>query len=163
MGHACAVAARRRRLDVAPPGTIDTVTRLLTPVVLLIAVLLTGCSQAEKAVSDAGSEAASQAGCSVAQAAVGEVRRQVDGITAEITANPEAAERELTAAREAFGAAETQLTGEVQEQMAQAGAAIDDLRAEAQAVADGAIVDDQALQTAQHQYDDAVEQLTGLC
>jgi len=139
------------------------VTRRLAPVLLLTAVLLSACSGAEKAVSDAGSEAASQAGCSVAQAAVAEVRRQVDGITSEITANPAAVEQELTAAREAFGAAEARLTGEIQEQLARAGAAVDDLRAEAKAVADGAKVDDQALQAAQDQFSDAAEQLTGLC
>lgn len=144
-------------------GTIEAVTRLLALVVLLTAVLLSACSEAERAVSDAGSEAASQAGCSVAQAAVGEVRRQVDGITSRITADPEAAGRELTAAREALGAAEERLTGETQEQLARAGAAIDDLRAEARAVADGASVDDRALRAAQEEYGDAVEQLTGLC
>jgi hypothetical protein len=125
--------------------------------------VLSACSGAEKAVSDAGSEAASQAGCSVAQAAVAEVRQQVDGITSQIKADPEAAERELTAAREALGAAENQLTGETQDKLAQAGAAIDDLRAEASAAADGASVDDQALQAAQEEYGAAVDQLTGVC
>ncbi|MBA2640825.1 MAG: hypothetical protein H0U77_12750 [Nocardioidaceae bacterium] len=138
-------------------------TRLLAPVVLLTAVLLGACAEAERAVSDAGSEAATKAGCSVAQAAVGEVRQQVDGITSEIKADPEAAGLELTAAREALGAAEKQVTGETQEQLARAGAAIDDLRAEATAVADGANVDDQALRAAQEEYGDAAEQLTGLC
>lgn len=138
-------------------------TRLLTPVVLLTAVLLSACSEAERAVSDAGSEAASQAGCSVAQAAVGEVRRQVDGISSEITVDPEGAGRELTAAGEVLGAAEKRLTGETREQLARAGAAIDDLRAQARAVAEGASVDDQALRAAQEEYGDAVEQLTGLC
>ena len=138
-------------------------TRLLAPVALLTALLLSACSEAEQAVSDAGSEAASQAGCSVAQAAVSEVRRQVAGITSKISADPEAAERELAAAREALGAAENQLSGETQEQLARAGAALDDLRAEATAVAEGANIDDRALQAAQEEYGDAVEQLTGLC
>ena len=138
-------------------------TRRLPPVVLLTALLLSACSEAERAVSDAGSQAASNAGCSVARAAVGEVRRQVDGIATEIKADPDAAERELTAAREALRAAEKQLTGETQQQIARAGAAIDDLRAEARAVADGASVDDQALRTAQEEYGDAAQQLTGLC
>ncbi len=138
-------------------------TRLLAPVVLLTAVLLGACAEAERAVSDAGSEAATKAGCSVAQAAVGEVRQQVDGITSEIKTDPEAAGLELTAAREALGAAEKQVTGETQEQLARAGAAIDDLRAEATAVADGANVDDRALRAAQEEYGDAAEQLTGLC
>ena len=145
------------------PGTIEGVTRLLTALVLLTALLLSACSEAEKAVSDAGSEAASTAGCSVARAAVEQVRRQVDGIPAEIKADPEAAESGLTVAREALGAAEQQLTGGTQEQLARAGAAIDDLRAEAKAVADGARVDDQALRLAQEEYDDAVQQLTGIC
>jgi hypothetical protein len=149
--------------DIAPPGTMGAVTRRLTPVVLLTAVLLSGCAEAEKAVSDAGSEAASKAGCSVARAAVGEVRRQVDGITADIKADPQAAEQELAAAREALTAAENQLTGETQQQLSRAGAAIDDLQAEARAAADGANVDDQALRAAQDEYGAAVEQLTGLC
>lgn len=66
-------------------------------------------------------------------------------------------------AREALGAAEQQLTGGTQEQLARAGAAIDDLKAEARAVADGARVDDQALRVAQDEYDDAVKQLTDIC
>jgi len=139
------------------------VTRSLAPVVLLTVILLSACSEAERAVSDAGSEAASQAGCSVAQAALGEVRRQVDGITSQITADPQAAEQELTAAREALAAAERRLTGETQEQLARAGAAIDDLQSEATAVADGASVDDRAVQAAQQEYGDAVEQFTRLC
>jgi hypothetical protein len=94
---------------------------------------------------------------------VGEVRRQVDGITADIKANPEAAEQELTAARDALAAAEGQLTGQTKELLTRAGAAIDDLRAEAKAVADGATVDDKALQAAQDEYGAAVEQLTGVC
>lgn len=138
-------------------------TRSLAPVVLLTVILLSACSEAERAVSDAGSEAASQAGCSVAQAALGEVRRQVDGITSQITADPQAAEQELTAAREALAAAERRLTGETQEQLARAGAAIDDLQSEATAVADGASVDDRAVQAAQQEYGDAVEQFTRLC
>jgi hypothetical protein len=139
------------------------VTRLLAALVLLTALVLSACSDAEKAVSDAGSEAASTAGCSLARAAVEQVRRQVDGIPAEIKADPEAAEGGLTVARETLGAAEQQLTGGTQEALARAGAAIDDLRAEARAVADGARVDDQALRSAQEEYDDAVKQLTGIC
>ena len=145
------------------PGTIEAVTRLLAPVVLLTAIFLSGCSEAENAVSDAGSRAASRAGCSVAQAAVEEVRRQVDGVSAEIKTDPEAAGGALTAARAALGAAEKQLTGETQEQLARAGAAIEDLQAEARAVANGAKVDDQAVRAAQETYDDAAQQVTGLC
>ena len=139
------------------------VNRLLACVAVLTALVLSSCSEAEKAVSDAGSKAASQAGCSVARAAVAEVRRQVDGIAPQIKADPEAAERELAAARDALAAAEGQLTGETQALLTRAGAAVDDLRAEASAVADGATVDDQSLRVAQQEYGDAVEQLTGLC
>jgi hypothetical protein len=132
-------------------------------VVLLTALLLSACSEAERAVSDAGSEAASKAGCSVARVAVDEVQRQVDGITSEIKADPQAARGALTAAREALGVAEKQLTGETQEQLARAGAAIDDLQSEARAVADGASIDDRALRAAQAEYDDAAQRLAGLC
>ena len=147
----------------SPSGTIEAVTRVLAPVVLLTALVLSGCSEAEDIVSDAASETASKAACPVARAAVGEVREQVKGIAAEIKADPEAARRELTAAREALTAAEERLGGETQEQIARARAAIDDLRAEARAVANGAHVDGRALQAAREEYDDAVEQLTGLC
>ena len=145
------------------PGTIEAVTRLLAPVVLLTALVLSSCSEAEKVVSNAGSQAASKAGCSVARAAVGEVRRQVDGIAPEIQADPEAARRQLTAVRKVLTAAEKRLTGDTREQMARAGAAIDDLTTQARAVADGASVDEQALRAAQEEYEDAVEQMTGLC
>jgi hypothetical protein len=65
--------------------------------------------------------------------------------------------------REALGAVEKQLTGEIQKPLARARAAIDDLQAEASAVADGASVDERALRAAQAEYDDAAKQLTGLC
>lgn len=142
---------------------MGAVTRLIAPIVLLTALVLSACSDADKVLSDAASGAASEAGCSVAQAASGEVRRQVDGIAAEIQADPEAARRELTAAREALAAAETRLTGEAGKQVARARAAIDDLRAEAAAVADGASIDSRALRAAQKQYDNARRQLSGLC
>ena len=138
-------------------------TRLPAPVVLLTAIVLSACSEAEKVVSDAGSEAASRAGCSVARAAVDEGGRQVDRIASEIQADPEAARRELTAVREALAAAEKQLTGQTREQLARAGAAVDDLRTETQAVVDGARVDDRVVRIAQEEYDGAVRQLTGLC
>jgi hypothetical protein len=125
--------------------------------------MLSACSEAEKAVSDAGSEAASKAGCSVARAAVDEVQQQVDGISSEIKADPGAARGALTAMREALGAVEKQLTGEIQKPLARARAAVDDLQAEASAVADGASVDERALRAAQAEYDDAAKQLTGLC
>lgn len=132
-------------------------------VVLLTALVLSACSQAEKVVSDAGSEAASRAGCSVARAAVGEVRRQVEGITSRIQADPQSAERELTGVREALTVAEKQLSGETRQQMARAGAAIDDLRGEARAVANGAGIDRRTARAAQDEYDAAAEQLTRLC
>lgn len=130
---------------------------------MLTALVLSSCSEAERVVSDAGSKATSKAGCSVAKAAVDEVRRQVDGISSKIQADPEAARRELNAWSEVLTAAEKRLTGDTREQVARAGAAIDALRAEARAVADGASIDDQALRAAQKEYDDAVEQLTGIC
>ncbi len=156
-------AEDQRFSELSRPGTIDTVTGLLAPVVLLGALLLGACSEAERAVSDAGSEAASTAGCSLARSAMGEVRRQVDGVASDIKANPEAAGRKLSAARQALRAAEKGLPGETQEQLARAGSAIEDLQAEARAVADGASVDDLAVQAAQEEYDDAAKQLSRLC
>jgi hypothetical protein len=147
----------------ACPDTIDAVTRLLASVLLFTALLLSACAEAERAVSDAGSEAASAAGCSVARTAMAEVRQQVDGVASDIEADPEGARGALAAAREALGVAEKQLSGQTREQLARAGAAIDDLRAEASAVADGASVDDQAVRAAQEEYDDAAQQVSGLC
>ncbi len=134
------------------------------PLVLLLPLLALGaCSEVEDAVSDAASDAGSRAGCELAQPAVDAGRSLVDDVTANIDADPAAAQRELTAAAEALGLAEPALSGEARDLVDRAGAALEELRAQAQAAADGATVDDQVLEAAQSEYDAAAEQLTGVC
>ena len=134
------------------------------PLVLLPPLLALGaCSEVEDAVSDAASDAGSRAGCELAQPAVDAGRAFVDDVTANIDADPAAAQRELAAAGEALGLAGPALTGEGRDLVDRAGAALEQLRAQAEAVADGATVDDQVLQAAQDEYDAAAEQLTGIC
>lgn len=134
------------------------------PLVLLLPLLALGaCSEVEDAVSDAASDAGSRAGCELAQPAVDAGRSLVDDVTANIDADPAAAQRELAAAGEALGLAEPALTGEARDLVDRAGAALEQLRSQAEAVAEGATVDDQVLQAAQDEYDAAAEQLTGIC
>ena len=134
------------------------------PLVLLLPLLALGaCSEVEDAVSDAASDAGSRAGCELAQPAVDAGRSLVDDVTANIDADPAAAQRELTAAAEALGLAEPALSGEARDLVDRAGAALEELRAQAQAAADGATVDDQVLEAAQSEYDAAAEQLIGVC
>jgi hypothetical protein len=147
------------------PGSvrIEPVTRVLMPLVMCAALMLSACSEAERVVSDATSDAASEAACSVARTAVGEVRGQVKGIASEIRADPQVAQRELTAVRGALAAAEKRLDGETREQIARARVAVDDLVVEARAVAGGAGINDRAVRTAQEDFDGAVDSLTELC
>lgn len=131
---------------------------------MLVPLLALGaCSEVEDAVNDAASDAGSRAGCELAQPAVDAGRSLVDDVTANIDADPAAAQRELTAAAEALGLAEPALSGEARDLVDRAGSALEDLRDQAQAAADGATVDDQVLEAAQQEYDAAAEQLTGVC
>lgn len=134
------------------------------PLVLLLPLLTLGaCSEVEDAVSDAASDAGSRAGCELAQPAVDAGRSLVDDVTANIDADPAAAQRELAAAADALGLAEPALSGEARDVVERAGAALEKLRAQAEAAAEGVTVDDQVLQAAQDEYDAAAEQLTGVC
>ncbi len=130
---------------------------------LLPLLALGACSEVEDAVNDAASDAGSRAGCELAQPAVDGGRALVDDVTASIDADPAAAQRELSAAVEALGLAEPALSGEARDLVDRAGAALEDLRAQAESAAEGATVDDQVLQAAQAEYDAAAEQLTGVC
>jgi hypothetical protein len=95
---------------------------------------------------------------------VEEVRRQVRRRLGEDQDRPRGCRGSADGgARGARSRGKKQLTGETQEQLARAGAAIEDLQAEARAVANGAKVDDQAVRAAQETYDDAAQQVTGLC
>ncbi len=131
---------------------------------MLVPLLALGaCSEVEDAVNDAASDAGSRAGCELAQPAVDAGRSLVDDVTANIDADPAAAQRELAAAGEALGLAEPALSGEARDVVERAGAALEELRAQAEAAADGVTVDDQVLESAQQEYDAAAEQLTGVC
>ena len=134
------------------------------PLVMLLPLLALGaCSEVEDAVSDAASDASSRAGCELAQPAVDAGRSLVDDVTANIDTDPAAAQRELSAAAEALGLAEPALSGEARDLVDRAGAALEELRDQAEAVAEGATIDDRGLQAAQEEYDTAAEQLTGIC
>lgn len=134
------------------------------PLVMLLPLLALGaCSEVEDAFSDAASDAGSRAGCELAQPAVDAGRSLVNDVTANIDADPAAAQRELSAAAEALGLAEPVLSGEARDLVDRAGAALEELRGQAEAVAEGATIDDQVLQAAQQEYDTAAEQLTGIC
>ncbi len=131
---------------------------------LLLPLLALGaCSEVEDAVRDTASDAGSRVGCELAQPAVDEGRAFVERVAQDIDADPAAAQQELSAAREALELAAPTLTGELRDAIDQAAAAVEELRAEAQAVADGATVDDQVVQAAQAEYDAAAQELTGIC
>lgn len=125
----------------------------------LAATLLTGCSEAEDIVRGA----AEDAGCAAAQQAMGEAERRARDAVADIKADPQAAERELTAVREVLAAAERGLGGETRQQVDRAGKAVDRLLAEARGAAEGTRVDDVAVDEAERQLDGAVGQITTVC
>lgn len=121
-------------------------------------LVLTGCSEVEERVS----QAASDAGCQIAQEAVDGVATQARRAADEIGADPAAAERELTALRDGLAAAEGSLSDETRQHVADARAALDTLVAQARAGAEGA-VDQEAVAEAETALDTAVEDLTQVC
>lgn len=139
-----------------------TPTRLRTAAATALAVaavvLLGACEQAEDAISDAASDGA----CRLAQEAVDGIAGQARQAAESIGADPEAAQRELSALRDSVAAAEDNLSGETQARLEQARQALDALVQESRDAAEGA-VDQQAVQEAEQQLDDAVEQLTQVC
>ncbi|MDF1705351.1 MAG: hypothetical protein P1U38_11305 [Aeromicrobium sp.] len=140
-------------------------TRRLSLLVLPLLGLfaLGACSEVEDAISDTASDAGSRASCEIAQPAIEAGRSLVDDVSARIDADPAAAQRELTAAAEALGLGEATLSGEARDLVDRAGSALEELRAQAEAAADGTTVDDQVVQAARDEYDAAAEQLTGVC
>ncbi|SDC10496.1 hypothetical protein [Nocardioides lianchengensis] len=139
----------------------------LAPLALLAVLTLAACSDAEDAVRDAASDAASDAACAVAGGVVDDARSRVDGIARDLasgTASERAsARRELTALRDSLAAAERGLGGETRERLEQARSAVDDLLDQASAAADGTQVDDEAVASAQEEYDEAARGLTDVC
>lgn len=146
-----------------PVDIIEDVNRLLASAALLPILALGACSDVERIASDTVSDAGSRAGCAVAGTAVDEGRSLVRGVASDIGADPDSVRQQLTVAREALAAAERGLDGEVRQQLDRAVDALDTLRDEARAAADGTTVDDQALQEARAEYDSAAEQLTAIC
>ncbi|GAA1724373.1 hypothetical protein [Aeromicrobium alkaliterrae] len=134
------------------------------PLLLLLPVLALGaCSAVEDAASDAASDAGSRVACELAQPAIDQGRTLVDDVTARIDADPQSVRTELAAAGEALGIAEQGLSGEVRDLVARASDAVDELRTQAEAAADGTTVDEQVVQSAQAEYDAAAEDLAGVC
>lgn len=134
------------------------------PLLLLLPVLALGaCSAVEDAASDAASDAGTRVACELAQPAIDQGRTLVDDVVARIDADPQSVRTELTAAGEALGIAEQGLSGEVRDLVARASDAVDELRTQAEAAADGTTVDEQVVQAAQAEYDAAAEDLAGIC
>ncbi|GAB2755189.1 hypothetical protein GCM10027020_04260 [Nocardioides salsibiostraticola] len=130
--------------------------------VLLAAVLaltLTGCTQAEEAATGA----ANRAGCAVAQKALNQAQSEAEKALDEIDADPEAARRKLGGMRDAVKAAESGLSGETKEKLAEARRALDTMAGEAQDAAQGADVDTSAVDNAKDRLDDAVGDVRDLC
>ena len=137
--------------------------RLLAAAAILPVLALGACSDVQDAAADAASDAGNRAGCAVASRVVDEGRTLVSGIASDLGADPTAARAKLTAAREALSAAEQGLSDETRTQVGRAVEAIDSLRDEAKAVADGSTIDDQVVADAQAEYDAAAQQVTGVC
>ncbi|MDT9592769.1 hypothetical protein RDV89_06805 [Nocardioides zeae] len=126
---------------------------------LLAAGVLGGCAELE----DAARDTAREAGCQAAQEAVDGVTTRADEAVADLGADPAAAERELTALRDAVDAAASGVSDEVATHLGTAEGALDALSEQAQAAADGTEVDDVAVDAAQSELDGAVEDLTQVC
>ncbi|MBD8608686.1 hypothetical protein IFT73_17665 [Aeromicrobium sp. CFBP 8757] len=137
--------------------------RLLATAALLPVLALGACSDVQEAASDAASDAGNRAGCAVAARVVDEGRTLVGDIATDLGADPTAARAKLTATREALAAAEQGLSDDVRTQVGQAVEALDSLRDEARAVADGSSVDETVVAQAQAEYDAAARQVTGVC
>ncbi|MDF9717318.1 hypothetical protein INN71_08175 [Nocardioides sp. ChNu-153] len=128
------------------------------PALALGLVALAGCSEVETAVRDA----ASDAGCSLAQDAVDGVTGQAHAAADQLGVDPAGAERELTALRDGLATAEQGLSGELRGHVEDARTALDALVTQARAAADGT-VDQQAVAEAEAQLDTAVQELTTVC
>ncbi len=126
---------------------------------VVLAALATGCSEAE----DAARDAAGDATCAVARSAVDEAGQQAGSAADEIGADPQAAERELQALRDALAAAERGVDGDIKAKVGEAKTAIEDLLGEAKDAADGAPVDTKAVDRAQADLEAAVDDVKGLC
>ncbi|MFW6774588.1 hypothetical protein ACOACO_09910 [Nocardioides sp. CPCC 205120] len=155
------MSARRtpwsRAVPSAPARPGPRSAAVLSGLVLSV-VALAGCSEVETAVRDA----ASDAGCSLAQDAVDGVTRQAHEATDRIGVDPARAERELTALRDGLATAERGLSGELRGHVEDARTALDALVTQARAGAEGA-VDEQAVAEAEARLDTAVGEITTVC
>ena len=127
---------------------------------LLVAVVsLTGCEQAEQAARDAAGDAA----CSAARSAADEAGQQVGNAVDSIGADPQAAERELSAVRDALAAAETGISGDAKAKIREAKEAVEALLGQAEDAAQGADIDTRAVDRAQDDLDQAVADIKDIC
>lgn len=126
---------------------------------LLGATALAGCSELEDAARDTASDAACQAVQEAVDGVSGEARRAVD----EIGADPAAARQELTGLRDAVTAAEENLSGDAQQHLDDARAALDSLVQQAENATEGTEVDDVVVEDAQRELDTAVEEASQVC
>ncbi|GGO76207.1 hypothetical protein [Nocardioides deserti] len=133
--------------------------RTLLVTTALATTLLAGCSEAEDIVRGA----AEDAGCAAAQQAMDEAERRARDAVADLKADPQAAERELTAVRDVLAAAEQGLGGETRQQVDRAGKAVGRLLTQARGAAEGTRVDDEAVADAERRLDDAVGEITTVC
>ncbi len=126
---------------------------------LLLAVTVTGCSEAEELAKSTASDAA----CSVARQAMDGAGDQAERAVEKIKADPQAAERELRALRDALSTLEKQVDGETEGQVTKARKALDRLVQQADAARKGTPVDDQTVRDAQDDLDTAVEDFSDIC
>ncbi|MCW2816878.1 MAG: hypothetical protein JWN84_4333 [Nocardioides sp.] len=134
-------------------------TLALTAATMTALLSLTACDAAEDAVKDAAGDAA----CSVAGQAADEAGRQASRAVDDIGADPQAAERELAAVRDALATAARGVDGDLKRHLDDARAAVERLQGQAEDAVAGAEVDTTAVQDAQDDLDTAVEDVKNLC
>ncbi len=133
-------------------------TSALTAAILL-ALLLTGCSD----IKDAATDKANQTACSVAQKTVDTVADQADNAIDEIGADPQAAEEKLSALRGVLDKAQAGISGDAKDKLREAADALGRLADEAGDAAKGAEVDTSAVGDAQDAFGDAVDGVRDFC
>lgn len=134
-------------------------TSTLAALALTSVVLVTGCSE----VKDAASDRASAAACSVTQKAVDGVAGQVDNAIDEIGADPAAAKKKLSGLRDVLETAQSGISGDAKEELAQAADALGTLAGEAGDAAKGADIDTSAVDNAKFAFGDAIDGVRDFC
>jgi len=132
---------------------------LSSGVVAALLTLTVGCSEVEDAARDATGDAA----CSVARAAAEEAQRQATSAADRIAADPQAAEAELRAVRDAVQAAEGQVSDDTRARLADVRTELDGLVGEAADAAEGAPVDEAAVEQSKEDLTAAVAAVGDVC